>query len=131
QLTGQQNATVGKPLTLRVTVGGIGNISKLSLPAPRLSPKLKAYDPETKSEQKFDQGVLTGRIQRDYLFVPNEPGEHLIPPLVFHWFDPKTGTYREERTQAYAIQVTGEAAGAPAQDAQKPRAAGDGRTLHP
>ncbi len=131
QLVGNDRAQVGKPVTLRVIAAGTGNVSKLTLPAPRLSAKLKAYDPETKSEQKFDQGSLAGRIQRDYLFVPNEPGEHLIPPLVFNWFDPKTGTYKEAKSQPFSIQVGGESvAAAPNEPAQAAKASGDGRNLH-
>jgi BatD DUF11 like domain len=105
-------AQVGKPLTLRMTVSGVGNLPKVSLPSPRFGGKLKAYDPETKSEQRFDQGQLVGKIQRDYLFVPTEPGEHIIAPLVFYSFDPKTGEYREQASQAFAINASGEASAA-------------------
>ncbi len=104
---------VGKPLSLRIVATGVGNPSKLSLPSPRFGAKLKAYDPETKSEQRFDQGQLVGKIQRDYLFVPLEPGEHIIPPLVFHAFDPQAGEYRSQSSQAFAIRVGGESAAAP------------------
>ncbi len=125
---------VGKPITLRMVASGVGNVSKLSLPAPRFSSKLRAYDPETKSEQRFEQGVLAGRMQRDYLFVPSEPGEHLIPALVFNSFDPKTGTYQEQKSLPFSVQVGGTAAadnGAAPQASSTNKRDEDGRHLHP
>lgn len=111
QLLGQ-TTQVGKPLTLRLAVSGVGNVSKLALPVPRFPKNVKAYDPETKSEQKFNDGVLSGRIVRDYLFVPTEAGEFQVPELVFSAFDPKAGQFREQKAGPFAFAAAGEAGAA-------------------
>ncbi len=103
------NTEVGKPVTLRLVVSGAGNISKLELPKLQIQPPLRAFDPETKVERRFDQGMLTGRIQRDYLIVPNAPGQFTLPPLAFDYFDPATGQFHEDKSPPLTFSVSGEA----------------------
>ena len=122
-----QNTEVGKPVTLRLAVSGAGNISKLELPKPQIQGSLRAFDPETKVERRFDQGMLTGRIQRDYLIVPSQPGQFTLPPLSFQYFDPQTGVYHDEKSPPpLTFSVTGEAGHV---TAVVPRAPGDDK--HP
>jgi hypothetical protein len=123
---------VGKPLTLRLSVSGAGNVSKAVLPTPAFSDSFKAYDPETKSEQRFEQGLLSGHVTRDHLFVPLGSGQLVIPALVFNSFDPKTGAYREQKAGPFAVSVSGEsAANSAAASAAKPATDGSGRGFHP
>lgn len=103
------NTSVGKPVTLKMSVAGYGNVGKVDLPKPQLSDALRAFDPETKLEKRFDQSGLNGKLTREFLIVPNQPGTHTIPPLAFRYFDPTTGTYREEKTPEMTVTATGEA----------------------
>lgn len=104
-----ETTEVGKPVTLRLVVAGYGNVGKLDLPKPVLGEGVRAFDPETKLEKRFDQAGLNGKLSREYLIVANTPGTHTIAPLVFRYFDPTNAVYREEKTPAFTFTATGEA----------------------
>jgi ribosomal protein S30 len=127
QLTGN-TTEVGKPLTLRLVAAGAGNVPKLELPKPQLPGGLRAFDPETKVERHFDQGMLTGRLVREYLVVPNAPGQYTLPPLSFKYFDPLTAQYHDEKSPPLSFSVTGEAGRA---SEQAPRVEANGKRLAP
>jgi len=122
---------VGKPVTLRISVNGSGNISKLELPKPNFGPKLRAFDPETKVERHFDQGALSGRITRDYLVVPSAPGQYNIGPLSFSYFDPQAQIYREEKSSTLTFMASGDAASSTTTAVTTPSTRGDQRQLRP
>lgn len=127
QLTGN-STEVGKPLTLRLVASGAGNVPKLELPKPQLPGGLRAFDPETKVERHFDQGMLTGKMTREYLIVASSPGQYTLPPLSFKYFDAQTGVYHDEKSPPLSFAVSGEAGRA---SEQAPRVEMNGKRLAP
>ena len=105
-----------------------GDVPKLELPKPQLPGGLRAFDPETKVERRFDQGMLTGRMTREYLIVPSAPGQYTLPPLELKYFDPQTAQYHDEKSPPLSFSVTGEAGRA---SEQAPRVEMNGKRLAP
>ncbi len=94
------------PVTLTVTIEGVGNIS--TVPAPNL-PELqdfRTYESGTSSSTSKEGGVVRGRKTFEYVLVPQAEGTRTIPALELPHFEPESETYRVARTAPLRLTVT-------------------------
>ncbi len=91
--------------TLRLTVGGSGNIKLLSLPEVKLPAGFEKYDPKV-VENINRKSTITGQKIYDYLIIPRVEGEKEIPPVEFSYFNPSSRKYITLSTPSYKINVT-------------------------
>ena len=102
----KNDTAANDPVTLSVTVRGVGNIS--SLPAP-IWPELenvRAYDGETQTNVATANYTVQGERRFDRLIVPKQPGELVIPSIRYAFFDPATGQYHVVETVPINVSVT-------------------------
>lgn len=95
----------GTPVTYRLTIRGEGNIETLQLPAfPKLD-DFKIYDSSFSSQLSKSRLVVEGEKSAETVVVPRKPGDYVIPPLKFSYFDPRSGTYTELETPKENLKV--------------------------
>jgi hypothetical protein len=109
----ERTVPAGEPLALRVTARGEGNVRAWALPPLPPIAGTRRYDPTSSEELKPARGRIAGSRTVETLVIPERPGELVIPPLAWPWFDPKTGRFQVARTPELRIPVSA-GAGLPA-----------------
>ncbi len=101
------HATVkeGEPLTLRVVVGGIGNLKLVKQPVVEFPKNFEKYDPKVTDKTKLTANGIEGNMIFDYLVVPRNRGEYTIPAVSLVYYDTTTESYKTIKTQPVTVQV--------------------------
>ncbi|MDZ4804846.1 MAG: BatD family protein [Candidatus Eisenbacteria bacterium] len=99
-------AAQGDPVTLTVTVTGSGNIKTLPDPVLPTMPEFKAYDSSSSSDINTTGEKVRGSRTSQIVLVPLKAGATSIPPITLAWFDPKSATYKTDRTEAIPLTIT-------------------------
>jgi hypothetical protein len=104
------NIRVDSPFSLKIIVGGEGNLNLLSAPKFPDSRKLNSYPPESKSNTKISGGTLKGERIFTYLITPKVSGIIEIPEIKWAYFDIQKKTFVSKKIGPWQIQVrpTGE-----------------------
>ncbi|MCL6100186.1 MAG: BatD family protein, partial [Bacteroidetes bacterium] len=98
------NVVTNESLTLRLTIGGNGNIKLLKAPEPQLPAGFDKYEPKT-IDNVNRNSVISGQKIVDYLIVPRSPGQKEIPPVEFTYYNPSSRKYVTLKTQSFKINV--------------------------
>ena len=94
----------GEPLTLRVVVGGIGNLKLIKQPVVDFPKDFDRYDPKVSDKTKLTANGIEGNMIYDYLVVPRNRGDYTIPAVSLTYYDTSTNSYKTIKTQP--LQVT-------------------------
>jgi len=88
----------GDPITLTMTVNGMGNFDTVSSPVLDSKEGFKVYEPQAKQNQasKVFEQVL----------IPQSETITEIPKITFSFFNPQTGKYRSLTQGPFPISVT-------------------------
>lgn len=101
-----EKAAVGEPVTWTLELSGTGNWPDISgLPAREVSNDFQVVQPKAKrtpAEGKLFDVTLT----EDVVLVPTKPGTYALGPVVFSYFDPKTGTYTTRTAPRTTVTIT-------------------------
>ena len=102
--------------SLVVTVTGKGNVSLVEAPKLDFPPDFEVYD--VKATSATDKSGTNGSKTFEYPFIPRSPGEFVLPPVRFSYYDVKSHRYATASTDSLRLSVTRSAAGAgqPVQD---------------
>jgi hypothetical protein len=92
---------VGEPITLTITVGGVGNIDSVNIPEIIDLTKFKAYDPQINVNKQGNTGIKTF----EQVLIPTSSDITAIPEIQFSYFDPDEGQYKTETKDPIPIQV--------------------------
>jgi hypothetical protein len=101
---------VGDPVTVTVTIGGVGNLDAIEMPKIEVPPGIKAYDPKIKEEESIQNGLYGGRRTYEYILIPEVGGMLEVPPIRFVYFDPYQEMYRILESEPIFVNSQGEAA---------------------
>lgn len=96
----------GDAITLKLAVSGKGNLKLLSLPKPSLPVDLEAYEPKISEDILRDGGVIRGKKTAEYVMIPRNPGQRIIEPLSFVYFDLAKGEYLTQRSPKFELNIT-------------------------
>lgn len=107
----KSSAKVNEALNLKIRVSGQGNISLLEVPDPELPTDFEVYDPKVTTDIANSTGKVQGSKFWEYLLIPRTAGTFTIPPLVLHYFDPASATYRKIESPEYTIQIESDGIG--------------------
>ncbi|GMU86197.1 MAG: hypothetical protein AMXMBFR48_14390 [Ignavibacteriales bacterium] len=95
----------GEPVRLIYTLSGTGNISLLTLPEFDLGSGIEKY--EDKSDNAINRaGVISGSKTIEYLLIPRNAGETVIPPLTLSYFNLSARKYETIEAEGYTLEVT-------------------------
>lgn len=92
--------------TLTLKISGSGNLKLFTAPKLSLPNGLDQYEPTILDTITGRSTTISGDKVISYTIAPRKSGNYTIPPVVFSWFDPKTGSYQTASTQAISLKVT-------------------------
>lgn len=95
----------GDPLTLRIVIGGIGNLKLIKQPVVDFPKNFEKYDPKVSDKTKLTPNGIEGNMIYDYLVVPRNQGEYTIPAVSLVYYDTATESYRTIKTQPINVKV--------------------------
>lgn len=99
-------AAVGEPVTWTLELTGAGNWPDITaLPQREVSGDFHAVQPKPK-RTSADGKLFEATLLEDVVLIPKKAGTYKLGPLVFHYFDPKSGTYKKLTTEAHTITIT-------------------------
>ena len=95
----------GDPLSLRIVVGGIGNLKLIKQPVVNFPKDWDKYDPKVTDKTKLTSNGLEGNMIYDILAVPRNQGHYTIPPVALTYYDTSLNQYKTIKTQSFEIEV--------------------------
>ena len=102
------SANTGDAVTLRVDVTGVGNVQDLRINLPPVA-GVRTLQPAIQDRQQLQRGKLSGTRSWEWILIAEAPGEHTVPSIEIHFFDPETEQYGSVRTSALMFTSTGTA----------------------
>jgi len=90
-------------LTLNIT--GSGNLKLIDAPKLNLQNGLNSYDPVISDTITGRSTTISGTKTITYAITPHTPGDYDIPAIPFTYFNPQTGSYITEHTEAIKLHV--------------------------
>jgi hypothetical protein len=96
-------------LTLRITAMGEGNLRAVPEPTLELPGDFEVYPPEVSESVQRSGGGLRGTKSWEYVLIPRAPGNRIIPPLSFGYFDTQVAEFGRASTAPLELTVSGEA----------------------
>ena len=107
-ISAQLNKTEVKandPITIRVVVGGIGNLKLIKQPVVNFPKDFDKYDPKVTDKTKLTANGVEGNMIYDFLAVPRNQGKYTIPPVEFTYYDVNANAYKTIKTQSFDLDV--------------------------
>lgn len=95
----------GDPITVRVVVGGIGNLKLIKQPVVNFPKDFEKYDAKVTDKTRLTANGVEGNMVYDFLAVPNNQGSYTIPPVEFTYYDTGINQYKTLKTQAFDVKV--------------------------
>jgi hypothetical protein len=96
---------LGQPATVRVVLGGVGNIRNITPPKLTGPLQVKIYDPTPSEQVTTQRGRVEGRRVNEYLVMANQTGTFTLPPVSFPYFDPRTGEYQVTQSDPLTLTI--------------------------
>ncbi|QDE92257.1 aerotolerance regulator BatD [Myxococcus xanthus] len=121
----QTRVELGQPVTVKVSLEGVGNVKNVTPPALKGPAALKIYDPTTTDKVSPQRHRVQGRRVMEYLVMPQRTGSFTLPALEFTYFDPRARKYEVARTDPVTITVEAGAGGASSIASGSPQASSD------
>jgi len=97
--------------SLIVTVTGKGNVSLVEAPKLNFPPDFEVYD--VKATSSTDKSGTNGSKTFEYPFIPRSPGDFVLPPVRFSYYDVNGHRYATASTDSLRLSVA-RSAGSPA-----------------
>ena len=93
------------PITVRVVIGGTGNLKLIKQPVIDFPKDFDKYEPKITDKSKLTINGLEGNMIYDFLAVPRNQGKYTIPAIEFVYFDVRSNTYKTLKTEPFELNV--------------------------
>ena len=93
------------PITIRVVVGGVGNLKLIKQPVVNFPKDFDKYDAKITDKTKLTANGVEGNMIYDFLAVPRNPGKYTIPAVTFTYYDTGADSYKTIKTQSFDLTV--------------------------
>ncbi len=93
-------------LTLKVTISGQGNVNLLNAPKVDVPTGFEKYDPKVTDNIEKNSNPLSGSRTFEFVLMPTEAGDHVIPAVEFSYFDPAANTYKTVKSAPFTIAIS-------------------------
>ena len=93
------------PVTVRVTVSGVGNLKLIKQPVVNFPKDFDTYDAKLTDKTRLTTNGVEGQMVYEFLAVPRHQGEFDIPAIEFIYFDTQSKQYKTLRTQDFHLKV--------------------------
>ncbi len=95
----------GEPISLRVVVGGNGNLKLIKQPVVAFPKDFDTYDAKVTDKTRLTANGVEGNMIYDFLAVPRNQGQYTIPPVEFVYYDTSANAYRTVKTSSFNLTV--------------------------
>lgn len=95
----------GDPITIRVVVGGTGNLKLIKQPEVRWPKNFDRYDPKVTDKTKLTPNGVEGNMVWDFMATPRQQGNYTIPAVTLTYYDTQQNAYKTLKTQAFQVKV--------------------------
>ena len=106
--TDKTDLKLDEPLTIKVTVTGSGNFQLFEAPKLNLPSAFEQFDPKSTENITANEGGVSGSKTFSTVAIARQSGSFTLPPVQFHYFDPKTKSYKTASSKELVINVSGE-----------------------
>lgn len=107
-ISAQLNKTEVKandPITIRVVISGTGNLKLIKQPKVKFPTDFDKYDAKVTDKTKLTKNGVEGNMIYDFLAVPRNQGNYVIPAIEFTYYDIGTNSYKTIKTQQFNLNV--------------------------
>jgi hypothetical protein len=94
-----------EPVTVRITISGTGNLKLINTLPLKFPADFEAYDPKVSNNYHTTASGITGTKTMEFLAIPRQPGDFVIAPVTFSYFDVSSHSYKTVSTPEYKIHV--------------------------
>lgn len=101
----KKEVKAGDPITVRVVVGGIGNLKLLKQPVVNFPKDFDKYDAKVTDKTRLSSNGVEGNMIYDFLAVPRNQGDYVIPSVEFTYYDTSVNAYKTIKSQSFKIHV--------------------------
>ena len=101
----KKEVKAGEPITLRVVVGGIGNLKLLKQPVVNFPKDFDKYDAKVTDKTRLTANGVEGNMVYDFLAVPRNQGSYTIPSVELTYYDTGKNAYKTIKTQPFKEEV--------------------------
>ena len=101
----KKGVKAGEPITLRVVVGGIGNLKLLKQPLVNFPKDFDKYDAKVTDKTRLTANGVEGNMVYDFLAVPRNQGSYTIPSVELTYYDTSKNAYKTIKTQPFKVEV--------------------------
>jgi hypothetical protein len=124
-------ASTGDALTLRVDATGVGNVQDLRIDLPPIV-GVRALQPVIRDQQRLVGNKLSGARSWEWILIAETPGDHEVPTVAVHYFDPETDRYESATAPPVSFTASGPArTSQPAIEPAAPRQKSEGPAFGP
>ncbi len=103
-----------EPVTLSLSVAGIGNFRRVGAPAPVTEAGWRIYPGRVSEDTRAGDAGMSGEKQFELLLLPPGPGRQQMPTFAFSYFEPAVEAYRTLRITPGEVEILAQpGAGAP------------------
>ena len=93
------------PVSVRITVSGIGNLKLVKQPQIELPKDFDKYEPKVTDKTKLTTAGIEGLMIYDILIVPRHQGHYEIPPVSLTYFDTASKSYKTVTSEPLTLDV--------------------------
>jgi hypothetical protein len=101
----KQDLTTDDVAAITLNVSGTGNLKLIEAPKLTLPTGINTYDPQIVDSITGRTASISGFKTFTYAITPSTPGDYVIPPVEFTYYDPTLGGYTTLRTQPIKMTV--------------------------
>ncbi len=105
---------------LVITLRGEGNFSQIGAPNIQWPPELEYFESSSRENFNQQQVPLYGTKTFEFPFVGNKPGDYIIEPVEFTFFNANRNRYETIKTLPFSIKITNERFGGAISPANSP-----------
>lgn len=100
-----QKVKANEAITLKLEIGGTGNMKLIRNPELKLPKDFEVFDPKITNNFNITANGLSGTRTIEYLFIPRYPGKFTVPEMEFSYFDTATRQYKTLKTPSYDLDI--------------------------
>ena len=93
------------PVSLRITVSGVGNLKLIKQPQIELPKDFDKYEPKVTDKTKLTSNGIEGLMIYDILIVPRHQGHYELPPVSLTYFDTTAKAYKTVSSEPLSLDV--------------------------
>ncbi len=97
--------TTNDALTLDISISGRGNIELIEAPKVQWPTDFDTYEPKITKKINATAFGISGRKKFEYVVVPRNPGDFIIPPVKFSFFNPDENKYYQLKSDTMFVHV--------------------------